>query len=117
MRYARVGDMTFNGSRFLNQEFYMSKQWRDLRDAVIVRDGACDLAHPDYPITDKRLIRVHHINPVSVEDLVHDNTDSLLNMDTLIVVSFATHNALHYGKKSPYYEVKERRPFDTCPWR
>lgn len=117
MRHSHVGDMTFNGSRFLNQEFYRSRQWRDLRDAVIVRDGACDLAHHDYPIMDAKLIRIHHINPISVDDLLHENYDSLLSVDNLITVSFATHNALHYGKKSPYYEVKERRPYDTCPWR
>lgn len=117
MRNARVGDMTFNGSRFLNQEFYRSKQWRDLRDAVIIRDSACDIAHSDYPIVDRKLIRIHHINPLSIEDFLNGNTDALLDMSNLITVSFATHNALHYGKKSPYYEVKERRPYDTCPWR
>lgn len=117
MRKARVGDMTFNGSRFLNQEFYRSKQWRDLRDAVIVRDSACDLAHPDYPILDNKLIRIHHINPLSIDDFLNGSTDSLLDMSNLITVSFATHNALHYGKKSPYYEVKERHLYDTCPWR
>lgn len=117
MRNARVGDATFNGSRFLNQEFYQSKQWRDLRDAVIVRDGAYDLAHYDYPIADRKLIRIHHINPLSINDFLNGNTDAILGMSNLITVSFATHNALHYGKKSPYYEVKERRPYDTCPWR
>lgn len=117
MRNARIGDMTFNGSRFLNQEFYRSKQWRDLRDAVIVRDNSCDLAHQDYQISERSLIRIHHINPLSVDDFRNGNLDSLLDMRNLITVSFATHNALHYGKKSPYYEVKERRPYDTCPWR
>lgn len=114
---SRIGDMTFNGSRWMNQAFYQSKQWKDLRNSIIVRDQACDLAHPDYPIGDRGIIRIHHINTISMDDLKNEIYDQLLNPENLITVTLATHNAIHYGSDSPYHKVIERRPNDTCPWR
>lgn len=114
---SRIGDMTFNGSRWMNQEFYRSRQWRDVRNAVIVRDSCCDLAHPDYPIMDGSLVRIHHINTISIDDLVNEVYDQLLNPENLICVTLQTHNAIHYGNGSPYHKVTERYPNDTCPWR
>jgi len=46
-RYLRlngcVGEETFGFDRFLNQIFYQSKEWKDVRDFVIIRDNGCDL--------------------------------------------------------------------------
>lgn len=114
-----VGESTFGFDRFLNQGFYRSKEWRQIRDAIIVRDSfdgyPCDLGDPDHPIVGRVLI--HHMNPISASD-IEDATDLLLNPNFLICTSERTHNAIHYGDKGllPKKYV-ERRPNDTCPWR
>ena len=38
-----VGADTFGFDRYLNQIFYQSEEWKQLRYRVIVRDGGCDL--------------------------------------------------------------------------
>lgn len=111
---SNVGDETFGFDRWLNQVFYRSKEWKDLRDEVIVRDMGCDLGHQDYPIAGRVII--HHMNPVRVNDIV-DRSDILLNPNYLICTSHNTHNAIHYGDKnllpSP---LIDRRPGDTKLW-
>src|ERR1044072_1661995 len=57
-----VGQTTFGFDRWINQQFYTSREWRNLRRDVIVRDESCDLAVPGYEIH-SRLI-VHHMNPL-----------------------------------------------------
>ena len=64
----RVGEDTFGWDRYLNQALYRSKEWRDLRNAIIVRDEGCDLGCIQYPIAGKILI--HHINPISKSDIL-----------------------------------------------
>lgn len=110
-----IGETTFGGRRPINQSFYRSKQWRDIRNAVIVRDRACDLAHQDYPIQSDLVI--HHINPITIEALTRFDEMILLNMENLVLTSERTHKAIHYGNECPSSEIVERRPFDTCPWR
>lgn len=111
----RVGEMTFGGYRNLSQDFYESKEWKDIRWRVISRDMGCDLAHPDYQLVDN--VTVHHINPIPVSDLIAGDYSLALNMENLITTCFRTHNAIHYSKSSPYSEVVVRRPNDTCPWK
>jgi hypothetical protein len=89
-----VGVSTFGYDRWLNQRFYTSREWRQLRDHVIVRDNGCDLGIDGYEIHDK--ILVHHMNPVIVDDIVAGE-DSILNPDFLITTTHRTHNAIHYG--------------------
>ena len=38
-----VGESTFGFDRYLNQQFYLSPEWRAIRDRVIARDLGCDL--------------------------------------------------------------------------
>ena len=45
-----VGDSTFGFDRYINQSFYTSSVWRQLRSKIIVRDEGCDLAIPDRPV-------------------------------------------------------------------
>lgn len=113
-----VGAQTFGFDRWLNQEFYRSKEWKDVRRFVILRDNGCDLGVDGYEIQGK--ILVHHINPIKAEDIINV-TAYLLNPDYLISTSDSTHNALHYGdpnllKVAPVY-FAERKPNDTCPWK
>lgn len=50
--HGEVGKDTFGFDRWLNQAFYQSKEWRQFRDRIIVRDNGCDLGCEDHPITD-----------------------------------------------------------------
>lgn len=110
-----IGVETFGYDRFLNQKFYASKEWKDVRREVIIRDNGCDLGIPGREIHDKVL--VHHMNPISVRDLVEFNPD-ILNPDFLVCVSTRTHNAIHFGDESQLpRELIERRPGDTLLWR
>lgn len=109
-----VGEDTFGFNRFVNQQFYTSRMWRSVRSQVIIRDNGCDLACPDRPILGK--IYIHHINPVSLEQL-EDEDPILFDLNNLVCVSHTTHNAIHYGDESTLIEdYIPRRPGDTTLW-
>ena len=64
----RVGKDTFGFERYLNQEFYQrDKEWKRIRDFVIVRDNGCDLGIEGRDILGK--IIVHHMNPITQNDI------------------------------------------------
>ena len=110
-----VGFETFGFDRYLNQKFYRSHEWKQIRDFVIVRDSGCDLGIEGREIQSH--IVVHHMNPLSISDIT-DSTDYLLNPEFLICVSNNTHQAIHYGsEESLVTEPKIRTPNDTCPWK
>lgn len=110
-----VGKETFGFDRYLNQNFYRSKEWRRIRDQIIVRDLGCDLGISDREIQGN--IIIHHMNPISSKDII-DMTEYLTNPDYLICTTLMTHNAIHYGDESLLITAPiERRPNDTCPWR
>lgn len=109
-----IGRATFGIDRYLNQAFYKSAEWSQVRDYIIVRDSGCDLGVPGLPITGS--ILVHHMNPLELSDIT-DATDVLFNPEYLITVSHATHNAIHYGVGIELTEPAKRTKFDTCPWR
>lgn len=109
-----VGRATFGFDRYLNQKFYSSKQWRDIRHAVIARDDGCDLGSEGYDIHDR--IYIHHLNPMTVADIESGN-ESILDLDNLISVTHQTHNAIHYGDGTKLRQpFVERRPGDTKLW-
>lgn len=111
----RVGEDTFGFDRYLNQIFYTSNEWRDVRDFVIVRDGGCDLGMPDREIFGK--ILVHHMNPIRQEDILR-RSKWLLDPEYLICTIKNTHDAIHYGDESLLILAPtERQKNDTCPWR
>lgn len=109
-----VGRSTFGFDRYINQRFYTSRQWRLVRQQVIVRDLGCDLGVEGYEIHDK--IIIHHMNPMTVED-IEDGVVDVLNPEFLVTTSLLTHNAIHYGDRSllPQAPV-ERRRGDTKLW-
>ena len=113
--HQQVGLETFGYQRYLNQQFYRSKEWRQIRNQVIARDNGCDLGIKDRPITGS--IYIHHMNPISVEDVIRHSED-VFDMDQLICCSYSTHNAIHYGDDSLLVkDVKVRAPNDTTPWK
>jgi len=109
----RVGDATFGFDRYINQQFYRSKEWRDIRSHVIARDLGCDLGIPDHEIHNG--LYIHHLNPMTVDDIVRGD-DSILDPEYLITTKLNTHNAIHYGDERQLPELVERRPGDTKLW-
>jgi hypothetical protein len=110
-----VGTDTFGFDRYINQKFYRSKEWKAVRDYVIVRDNACDLGVSDRPIFGK--VYIHHMNPITLED-ISSSSDNLLDPEYLITTVKPTHDAIHYGDESLLVEdFIERSKNDTCPWK
>lgn len=118
-RYLRldgaVGEDTFGFDRYLNQMFYGSKEWKTVRDFVIVRDNGYDLGIDGYEI--KGRIYIHHMNPIKQQDILQQS-EFLLNPEYLISTTHMTHNAIHYGDEKLLVQVPaERTKYDTCPWK
>lgn len=118
-RYLRlngiVGVETFGFDRYLNQIFYRSQRWKNVRDHVIIRDNGCDLGVEGYEISGRILI--HHMNPITINDIEKESA-FLLDPEFLIAVTHNTHNAIHYGDESLLITAPiERTKFDTCPWK
>lgn len=109
-----VGETVFGFHRYVNQLFYSSSRWRSTRSEVILRDNGCDLAIPDREIVDR--IYIHHINPVSLEQLEED-LDCLYDLNNLVCVSYDTHLAIHYGSDDLLPKIAlARTPGDTTLW-
>ena len=110
-----IGDETFGFDRYINQMFYRSQEWKQVRDYVIVRDNGCDLGMEGHDIRGRILI--HHMNPISMKD-IQKNTKILLDPEYLITTMHSTHNAIHYGDESLLISAPiERTKNDTCPWK
>ena len=91
-----VCEETFGFDRYLNQKFYNSTEWRNIRNKVIARDHGCDLGCEGYEINYDKIL-IHHMNPITQEKKTHD--------------------AIHYGnRKDLYPEPVERYKNDMCPW-
>lgn len=111
----KVGEDTFGFDRYLNQAFYKSDEWKNIRDIVILRDNGCDLGMPDREIRERILI--HHMNPITKDDIIN-RTDFLLNPEYLICTIKNTHDAIHYGDENLLIkDPVQRSKYDTCPWK
>lgn len=93
--HGEVGRDTFGFDRWLNQDFYQSREWRQFRDRIIARDMGCDLGCKDHPITDWVLrdgrpirpkISIHHINPITKNDVLQ-HSEKLLDPENAITWS------------------------------
>lgn len=113
---SKPGRETFASMRCFNQRFYRSKEWRDVCRHAVFRDNGFDMALDGYPIGGRTI--VHHINPLTPEQIEEHDVSALFDLDNLVCVSFNTHQAIHYGD----YDLIDsdpivRKPFDQCPWR
>lgn len=109
-----IGRSTFGFDRYINQKFYRSREWQNVRQYVIVRDEGCDLGIIGYEIHVNPLI--HHMNPMSLDDIIH-NDEWILNPEFLILTTHNTHNAIHFGVDNLYPKtVTKRTPRDTKLW-
>lgn len=82
-----------------------------VRKSIIARDMALDLGILGFPINTR--IIVHHMNPLSLEDIEYQ-TDKCFDPENLITVSEETHNRIHYRPKAVPFE--ERKAGDTILW-
>lgn len=109
-----VGHSTFGFDRWVNQGFYRSREWKGIRNQVILRDYGCDLGVPGYEIHTDLL--VHHMNPMTPEDVIVAE-EWILNPEFLITTSLQTHNAIHFGDERQLVRGPvERKPGDTTLW-
>jgi len=110
-----VGESTFGFDRYLNQNLYRSREWKQIRYKVIERDQACDLGILGYEIETQILI--HHMNPINIEDIEAGNED-IFDPEFLICTTYNTHRAIHFGDESLLPKLPiVRRPNDTTLWR
>lgn len=111
----QVGEATFGFDRYMNQMFYRSREWKEVRNHVIVRDNGRDLGVEGYEIHGQLLI--HHMNPMTPDDIRHGD-DRIMDPEFLITTTHRTHNAIHYGDERllPRPFVPRRRG-DTQLWK
>ena len=109
-----VAHETFGHDRAVNQDFYRSREWKLVRNEVIVRDEGCDLGIPGREIHGELV--VHHMEPITIDDLIHGEM-WVLDPEFLITTTLATHNAIHYGNVASLPRtLVERYPGDTNLW-
>ena len=110
----QVGSTTFGFDRYLNQSFYTSRDWRQVRHTVIARDAGCDLGLEGYEIFDR--VYVHHMNPLTKKQVLAAD-ENMFDPEYLISCTLNTHNAIHYGDPNSLVRLPpERRPGDTTLW-
>lgn len=110
----QVGEATFGYDRWMNQEFYRSREWQQLRHHVIARDLGCDLGIEGYDIHSR--LYIHHMNPMTTAHIVGGESSNL-DPEYLITTSHRTHNAIHYGDESLLAKpLVPRQPGDTTLW-
>lgn len=113
----KVGEETFGWDRYLNQILYKDSRWLEVRDKVIIRDLGCDLGLEGFDVPDGVRILIHHMNPITKEDLLN-NFDDVINPEYLITTIKSTHDAIHYSGKDPLSHMPVlRTKNDTCPWK
>lgn len=109
-----IGEDTFGSRRYLNQAFYRSKEWKQIRDQIIVRDNGMDLGIRDVGCT---MLYIHHINPITIYD-IEIHSSKLMDPENLIAVTKRTHDAIHYGSNLNILDFTlSRTQYDTCPWK
>lgn len=109
-----VGVSTFGFDRYLNQQFYTSTEWRNIRSRIIARDRGCDLGVEGYEIYSR--LYIHHMNPMTASDIVAGDPRTL-DPEFLITTTHRTHNAIHYGDERLLPRpLVVRSPGDTKLW-
>lgn len=108
--YLTLLDYNYGSPRVESIKFFKSHSWKTLRKQIIFRDLGFDLGVFGVYIDTK--ILVHHICPVTIDDL-RWQTKKLLDPNNLITVSVTTHNIIHYGEATL---LKEREQGDTILW-
>lgn len=111
LRYLSLYGKPYISPRAISNSFYKSRIWLTRRKEIMVRDLGLDLGakweYIDGPIT------VHHINPITAED-IEENNPCLLDPENLITTSDLTHKTIHYVNLDT--TLADRSPNDTKLW-
>lgn len=111
-----VGYDKFSRERIIHDMFYKSDEWLSTRRDIIIRDNALDLACQTHDIGNGLIIFVHHINPITTEDILQ-RSRKLFDPENLITTIKNTHDGIHYGNLTTLQTVfAERRAGDTKLW-
>ena len=113
LEYLRLTGVSVKSPRDISQAFYKGRQWELVREDIAKRDLGCDLGVFGVYIYES--IYVHHINPLTQQDIDANIYKKLYDPENLICTSLETHNIIHYRKtvEEPYVE---RTPGDTKLW-
>ena len=113
--HGKVGELS-GSDRIFMQDFYHSREWKDISNPIRIRDNGKDLGCFDRDI--KGQIIIHHIEPITINDIIQFNS-KVWDPENLISVSDLTHKAIHYGDMRFIITrtIPERKPNDTIPWR
>lgn len=113
LEYLRLTGVSVESPRDISPAFYKSRQWKLVREEVAKRDLGCDLGV--FGVYIYGPIYVHHINPLTQNDIDANIYTKLYDPENLICTSLETHNIIHYRKQleTPYVE---RTPGDTKLW-
>lgn len=114
IKYLELHDFNYLSPRSINHLLYKNKIWAPLRREIIIRDKGNDLAMEGVPVPGRALI--HHINPITVQDIEDWNEDKLLNPSNLVLVSYEAHSRIHFSLDNRAPSLKERSPRDTILW-
>lgn len=117
INYLRLNDflgLQKNNNRKIMDKFYNSYEWNKIKKKVITRDRGCDLGDNSRPITKYDKVLVHHINPITSDDVIQKN-NKIFDMDNLITTTQYTHNLIHYSTNEAN-TYKERSKDDTKLW-
>lgn len=110
-----VCEETFGAMRWYNQKFYHSYEWKKFRNAIIARDNGMNMGLAGFDIPG--LIIIHHLNPITYEDVV-TRAPCVLDPENAISVSAETHRAIHYCDDDLLsLGPVVRQPNDMCPWK
>ena len=113
----KVGDSTFGSDRIFYQQLLQSTRWKKFRDKIIARDNGCDLGIPERKIPEGVPIEVHHINHITIDDIIEGN-EKIFDENNVISCMDSTHKAIHYSNKDILVrDPITRTPNDTCPWK
>ena len=116
-RFLKLNDVLGNSisGKEIREAFYTGNIWKPIRNKIIIRDHGCDLGIIDREVFSH--IIVHHINPISINDIIEMHS-CVLDPNNLICTSSSTHPAIHYGNESILNKKNiERFSNDTNPWR
>lgn len=113
-----VGEQTFGYDRWINQLFYNSPEWKRFRNEIIIRDNGCDLGIEGREITGRGMLLIHHMNPVTKDQIIKRDPVLLDPEFVITVMRTPTHEAIHFGDETILLGngIAERRPKDTCLW-
>lgn len=115
-----IDEETFGYLRYLESTLYTSEEWvKEFRPRIIVRDCGRDMAFDeDIYILGKRDITIHHINPLTPEDILNRSYKVFDPENVVCVSSSRTHRAIHYSDDSMLIKGPAvRYPNDTSPWK